>query len=86
MAGGSACIAAAAAGEIAGRWLRAAIAGIYVAAGALFGAGGYVLQLLKIEELPIPTMQFSLNFAAAVILFDVGQRVSFGWVRLPHCW
>ena len=59
---------------------RAALAG-YVAAGALFGAGGYVLQLLKIEELPIPTMQFSLNFAAAVILFDVGQRVSFGWVR-----
>ena len=38
-------------------------------------------QLLKIEELPIRTMQFSMNFAAAVILFDVGQRVSFGWIR-----
>ena len=72
---------AAAAGEIAGRWLRVPRLLGYVAAGALFGAGGYVLQLLKIEELPIPTMQFSLNFAAAVILFDVGQRVSFGWVR-----
>jgi len=72
---------AAAAGEVAARWLRVPRLLGYLAAGALFGAGGYVLQLLKIEELPIRTMQFSMNFAAAVILFDVGQRVSFGWVR-----
>ena len=72
---------AAAAGEVAARWLRLPRLLGYLAAGALFGAGGYVLQLLKIEELPIRTMQFSMNFAAAVILFDVGQRVSFGWVR-----
>ncbi|MEP6607140.1 MAG: cation:proton antiporter [Burkholderiaceae bacterium] len=72
---------AAVAGEVAGRWLRVPRLLGYVAAGALFGAGGYVVQWLKIEELPIRTMQFSMNFAAAVILFDVGQRVSFGWVR-----
>lgn len=72
---------AAAAGEVAARWLRIPRLLGYLAAGALFGAGGYVLQLLKIEELPMRTMQFSMNFAAAVILFDVGQRVSFGWVR-----
>ncbi len=72
---------AAAAGEVAARWLRVPRLLGYLAAGALFGAGGYVLQLLRIEELPIRTMQFSMNFAAAVILFDVGQRVSFGWVR-----
>lgn len=53
----------------------------YVAAGALFGAGSYVLRLLRLEELPSPTLQFALEFAAAVILFDLGQRVSFGWVR-----
>ncbi len=72
---------AAAAGEAAARWLRVPRLLGYLAAGALFGAGGYVLQLLKIDELPIRTMEFSMNFAAAVILFDVGQRVSFGWVR-----
>ncbi len=72
---------AAAAGEVAVRWLRVPRLLGYLAAGALFGAGGYVLQLLKIEQLPIRTMQFSMNFAAAIILFDVGQRVSFGWVR-----
>ena len=72
---------AAAAGEAAARWLRVPRLLGYLAAGALFGAGGYVLQLLKIDELPIRTLQFSMNFAAAVILFDVGQRVSFGWVQ-----
>lgn len=72
---------AAAAGEVAARWLRVPRLLGYLAAGALFGAGGYILQLLKIEQLPIRTMQFSMSFAAAVILFDVGQRVSFGWVR-----
>ncbi|MGH6610368.1 MAG: cation:proton antiporter, partial [Burkholderiaceae bacterium] len=72
---------AAAAGEAASRWLRVPRLLGYLAAGALFGAGGYILELLKIEELPIRTLEFSMNFAAAVILFDVGQRVSFGWVR-----
>lgn len=72
---------AAAAGEVAARWLRVPRLLGYLAAGALFGAGGYILQLLKIDRLPIPTMQFAMNFAAAVILFDMGQRVSFGWIR-----
>ena len=72
---------AAAAGEAAARWLRVPRLLGYLAAGALFGAGGYVLELLKIDELPIRTLEFSMNFAAAVILFDVGQRVSFGWIR-----
>jgi Kef-type K+ transport system membrane component KefB len=53
----------------------------YVAAGALFGAGSYLLRLLQLEALPTATLQFALEFSAAVIVFDVGQRVSFGWIR-----
>lgn len=71
---------AAAAGEGAARLRLPRLFG-YVGAGALFGAGSYALRLLQLEELPTPTLKFSLDFAAAVILFDVGQRVSFGWVR-----
>jgi len=37
--------------------------------------------VLQVEQLPTRTLQFSLDFAAAVILFDLGQRVSFGWIR-----
>jgi Kef-type K+ transport system membrane component KefB len=73
-------LVAAAAGEGAARLRLPRLFG-YVAAGALFGAGGYVLRLLQLEELPSATLRFSLEFAAAVILFDLGQRVSFGWVR-----
>jgi Kef-type K+ transport system membrane component KefB len=73
-------LVAAAAGEGAARLKLPRLFG-YVAAGALFGAGGYVLRLLQLEELPSPTLKFTLEFAAAVILFDLGQRVSFGWVR-----
>jgi Kef-type K+ transport system membrane component KefB len=72
---------AAAFGEIAARWLRAPRLLGYLAAGALFGAGGYALRALNMEQLPTSTLQFSLEFAAAIILFDLGQRVSFGWIR-----
>lgn len=72
---------AAAFGEVAARWLRAPRLIGYLAAGALFGAGGYALKLLNMEPLPGPTLQLSLDFAAAIILFDLGQRVSFGWLR-----
>lgn len=72
---------AAAAGETAARWLRVPRLLGYMAAGAVFGGAGYLLSALQVEELPTPTMQFALEFAAAVILFDVGQRVSFGWIR-----
>jgi Kef-type K+ transport system membrane component KefB len=72
---------AAAAGEAAARWLRVPRLLGYLAAGAVFGAGGYLLELLQIERLPTRTLQFSMDFAAAVILFDLGQRVSFGWIR-----
>jgi Kef-type K+ transport system membrane component KefB len=71
---------AAAFGEIAARWLSLPRLLGYLAAGALFGAGGYVLQLLNLEPLPTPTLRFALDFAAAIILFDLGQRVSFGWL------
>jgi Kef-type K+ transport system membrane component KefB len=71
---------AAAAGEGAARLRLPRLFG-YVGAGALFGAGGYALRLLQLEQLPTATLHFSLEFAAAVILFDVGQRVSFGWIR-----
>jgi Kef-type K+ transport system membrane component KefB len=71
---------AAAAGEGAARLRLPRLYG-YMAAGALFGAGSYLLRLLQLEQLPTATMQFALEFAAAVILFDVGQRVSFGWIR-----
>jgi Kef-type K+ transport system membrane component KefB len=73
-------LVAAAAGEGAARLRLPRLFG-YVLAGALFGAGSYLLHLLQIEQLPTPTLLFSLEFAAAVILFDLGQRVSFGWIR-----
>ena len=72
---------AAALGEISARWLKLPRLLGYLAAGALFGAGDYVLQALNLEPLPAPTLRYSLNFAAAIILFDLGQRVSFGWLR-----
>jgi Kef-type K+ transport system membrane component KefB len=72
---------AAAFGEAAARWLRVPRLLGYLAAGALFGAGGYALELLNIEPLPTATLQQALEFAAAIILFDLGQRVSFGWIR-----
>jgi Kef-type K+ transport system membrane component KefB len=72
---------AAAFGEVAARWLRAPRLLGYLAAGACFGAGGYLLQALNMEQLPIGTLRFSLEFAAAIISFDLGQRVSFGWLR-----
>jgi Kef-type K+ transport system membrane component KefB len=68
-------------GEISARWLNLPRLLGYLAAGALFGAGGYVLQLLNLQPLPAPTLRFALDFAAAVILFDLGQRVSFGWIQ-----
>jgi Kef-type K+ transport system membrane component KefB len=37
--------------------------------------------VLQLESLPTDTLDFALEFAAAVILFDLGQRVSFGWLR-----
>jgi Kef-type K+ transport system membrane component KefB len=72
---------AAAFGEIAARWLRSPRLLGYLAAGACFGAGGYLLRVLQLESLPTATLSFALEFAAAVILFDLGQRVSFGWLR-----
>lgn len=72
---------AAAFGEIAARWLRSPRLLGYLVAGACFGAGGYLLQVLQLEALPTATLNFALEFAAAVILFDLGQRVSFGWLR-----
>ena len=71
---------AAAAGEGAARLRLPRLFG-YVVAGALFSAGSYLLRVLQLDEVPQPTLQLSLGIAAAVILFDVGQRVSFGWIR-----
>ena len=71
---------AAGAGEGAARLRLPRLFG-YMVAGGLFGAGSYLLRLLQLEQLPTATLQFALEFSAAVILFDVGQRVSFGWVR-----
>lgn len=72
---------AAAFGEVAARWLKAPRLLGYLAAGACFGAGGYALRALNMEQLPTATLQFSLEFTAAIIAFDLGQRVSFGWLR-----
>ncbi len=72
---------AAAFGEVAARWLKAPRLLGYLAAGACFGAGGYLLRALNMEQLPTATLQFSLEFTAAIIAFDLGQRVSFGWLR-----
>lgn len=72
---------AAAAGEAAARWLRLPRLLGYLAAGAVFGVGGYVVELLSLQPLPAPTLNAALDFAASIILFDLGQRVSFGWLR-----
>ncbi len=74
-------VLAAAFGEVAARWLRVPRLLGYLLAGACFGAGGYVLQVLHMEPLPKATLQYSLDLVAAIILFDLGQRVSFGWIR-----
>jgi Kef-type K+ transport system membrane component KefB len=74
-------VLAAAFGEVAARWVRVPRLLGYLLAGACFGAGGYVLQVLHMEPLPTATLQYSLDLVAAIILFDLGQRVSFGWIR-----
>jgi len=71
---------AAAAGEGVARWLKLPRLFGYLAAGALFSGADFLLQSLQITR-PTSTLQLAMDFAAAVILFDVGQRVSFGWIR-----
>jgi len=68
-------------GEAAARWLRVPRLIGYLAAGALFGAGGQLLAELRIEGLPQRSLELALDFATAFALFDLGQRVSFGWLR-----
>lgn len=72
---------AAAFGEAAARWIKVPRLLGYLAAGACFGAGGYLLRALNMEQLPTETLRFPLEFAAAIIVFELGQRVSFGWLR-----
>ncbi|HTN47903.1 MAG TPA: cation:proton antiporter [Burkholderiaceae bacterium] len=74
-------LVAAAAGEMAARWLRLPRMLGYLAAGAAFGVGGYLVELLNLQPLPATTLNGALDFAASIILFDLGQRVSFGWLR-----
>ena len=74
-------LVASAAGEIAARWLHLPRMLGYLAAGAVFGAGGHLVEWLNLQPLPAPTLYGALDFAASFILFDLGQRVSFGWLR-----
>ncbi len=74
-------LVASAAGEIAARWLHLPRMLGYLAAGAVFGAGGHLVEWLNLQPLPVPTLYGALDFAASFILFDLGQRVSFGWLR-----
>ena len=68
-------------GEVAARWLHLPRLLGYLAAGAVFGAGGQVLEGLQIEGPPRRTLDLALDFATAFVLFDLGNRVSFGWRR-----
>jgi Kef-type K+ transport system membrane component KefB len=68
-------------GEVAARLLRLPRLLGYLAAGAVFGAGGQVLEGLQIEGPPRRTLDLALDFATAFVLFDLGHRVSFGWLR-----
>ena len=74
-------LVASAAGEMAARWLHLPRMLGYLAAGAVFGAGGHLVEWLNLQPLPAPTLYGALDFAASFILFDLGQRVSFGWLR-----
>ena len=65
----------------AARWLRVPRLLGYLAAGAAFGAGGQVFAELRIEGPPRRSLELVLDFATAFVLFDLGQRVSFGWLR-----
>lgn len=68
-------------GEIAARYLRMPRLLGYLVAGGCFSAGGYLLVAANLEPLPLSTLSFALDFAASIVLFDLGQRVSFGWLR-----
>jgi Kef-type K+ transport system membrane component KefB len=68
-------------GEVAARWVHVPRLLGYLVAGACFSAGSYLLRVANLEPLPLPTLSYALDFAASIVLFDLGQRVSFGWLR-----
>ena len=80
-------LVASAAGEMAARWLHLPRMLGYLAAGAVFGAGGHLVEWLNLQPLPAPTLYGALDFAASFILFDLGHGADvtpFRPVRVTH--
>lgn len=73
-------LAAALAGEAAARLRVPRLIG-YTAVSVVFAATAAFLAQLSLAPIDVEIAEFVLGICAAIILFDLGQRVSWGWLR-----
>jgi Kef-type K+ transport system membrane component KefB len=73
-------LAASLAGELAARWRVPRIVG-YTLAGFVFALLAYGLAQVDAVAIAPADAELAISIAAALILFDLGQRVSWGWLR-----
>jgi Kef-type K+ transport system membrane component KefB len=73
-------LAAAVAGEMAARLRAPRLIG-YTAVSVVFALAAAALARLSLAPIERETSDLVLGICAAIILFDVGQRVSWGWLR-----
>lgn len=73
-------LAASLAGELAARWRLPRLVG-YTLAGFVFALLAYGLAQVDLVAIAPADAELAIGIAAALILFDLGQRVSWGWLR-----
>jgi Kef-type K+ transport system membrane component KefB len=73
-------LAAAVAGEFAARWRVPRLVG-YTLAGFVFALLAYGLAQVDLVAIAPADAELAIGIAAALILFDLGQRVSWGWLQ-----
>lgn len=73
-------LAASLAGEFAARWRVPRLVG-YTLAGFVFALLAYGLAQVDLVAIAPADAELAIGIAAALILFDLGQRVSWGWLR-----
>ncbi|MCS7101943.1 MAG: cation:proton antiporter, partial [Burkholderiaceae bacterium] len=73
-------LAAALAGEAAARLRAPRLIG-YTAVSVVFAAAAALLAQLSLAPIDAEIVELVLGICAAIILFDLGQRVSWGWLR-----
>lgn len=73
-------LAASLAGELAARWRAPRLVG-YTLAGFLFAVLAYGLAQVDLVAIAPADAELAIGIAAALILFDLGQRVSWGWLQ-----